>query len=265
MSSNKKPPAKLQAPHEPFKRAVAGCMRSLAKMPAIEVAFTAEGPSLIWTGASAKAGLPEPSRKLDAREAAILRGHADSMALRLTCHNIETHRRLTPQAAAARAAFDAVEQARVEAIGSRRMQGVAANLDAMLDDRFHRARYADIAVRAEAPLDDALAMIVRERLTGLRPPKNAERIVDLWRPWIEERASAELDKLSLNIEDQQAFAGAVHKLLIALEMIDEGSLDSKREEEIDGAGEPDGAEDNRSEEGAEHPTGAASRNATATP
>jgi len=263
MSSNQKPHAKPEAPREPFKRAVASCLRAMAKMPQAEVAFAAERPSLVWTGASAKARLPEPSRKLDAREAAILRGHADSMALRLTCHNIETHRRLTPQSASARAVFDAVEQVRVEAIGSRRMPGVAANLDAMLDDRFYRARYADIAVRAEAPLEDALAMIVRERLTGLRPPKNAERIVDLWRPWIEERASTELDRLSLQIEDQRAFAGAVHKLLTALEMIDEGSLDSNPEEENGGAGEPDGAEDNQPQEGAEDHTGDASRSETA--
>ena len=209
MSSNQKPHAKPDAPREPFKRAVASCLRAMAKMPQAEVAFAAERPSLVWTGANAKARLPEPTRKLDAREAAILRGHADSMALRLTCHNMDVHRRLTPQAPAARAVFDAVEQARVEAIGSRRMQGVAGNLDAMLDDRFHRAHYADIAVRAEAPLEDALAMIVRERLTGLRPPHNAQRIVDLWRPWIEERASAELDRLSLQIEDQRAFAEAI--------------------------------------------------------
>jgi cobaltochelatase CobT len=262
MSSNQKPHAKPDAPREPFKRAVASCLRAMAKMPQAEVAFAAERPSLVWTGANAKARLPEPTRKLDAREAAILRGHADSMALRLTCHNMDVHRRLTPQAPAARAVFDAVEQARVEAIGSRRMQGVAGNLDAMLDDRFHRAHYADIAVRAEAPLEDALAMIVRERLTGLRPPHNAQRIVDLWRPWIDERASAELDRLSLQIEDQRAFAVAVHKLLTALEMIDEGSLGNDPEEENDGTGEPDGAEDNRSEEGAEDQTGDASRSET---
>jgi cobaltochelatase CobT len=263
MSSNQKPHAKTEAPREPLKRAVASCLRAMAKMPQVEVAFAAERPSLVWTGASAKARLPEPSRKLDAREAAILRGHADSMALRLTCHNTDVHRRLTPQAPAARAVFDAVEQARVEAIGSRRMQGVAGNLDAMLDDRFHRARYADIAVRAEAPLEDALAMIVRERLTGLRPPRNAQRIVDLWRPWIEERASAELDRLSLQIEDQRAFAGAVHKLLTALEMIDEGSLDSDPEEDDAGAGDPDGTDDKQPEEGAEDHTGDASRSETA--
>ncbi|PZR88694.1 MAG: cobaltochelatase subunit CobT [Hyphomicrobiales bacterium] len=263
MSSHKKPPSKLQAPNEPFKRAVAGCMRTLAKMPAIDVAFTAERPSLVWIGASAKARLPEPSRRLDAREAAILRGHADSMALRLACHNKDVHRRLTPPAPAARAVFDAVEQARIEAIGSRRMLGVAGNLDAMLDDRFQRARYADIAVRAEAPLEDALAMIVRERLTGLKPPKNAQRIVDLWRPWVEERAAGDLDKLGREIEDQRAFAFAVHKLLTALEMIDEGSLDTNPEEEEGDAGEPDGAEKNQPEEGAEDRTGDASRSDTA--
>jgi cobaltochelatase CobT len=259
MSSNQKPHAKPEAAREPFKRAVASCLRAMAKMPQTEVAFAAERPSLVWNGANAKARLPEPSRKLDARETAILRGHADSMALRLACHNLDVHRRLTPQTPAARVVFDAVEQARVEAIGSRRMQGVAGNLDAMLDDRFQRARYADIAVRAEAPLEDALAMIVRERLTGLRPPQNAQRIVDLWRPWIEERASAELDRLSLQIEDQRAFAVAVHKVLTALEMVDEGSLDSDPEGENDGAGEPDGAEETRPEEGAEDHTGDASR------
>jgi len=232
-------------------------------MPAIEVAFTPERPSLVWTGASAKARLPEPSRRLDAREAAILRGHADSMALRLACHNKDVHRRLTPPAPAARAVFDAVEQARVEAIGSRRMRGVASNLDAMLDDRFQRARYAEIAVRAEAPLEDALAMIVRERLTGLKPPRNAQKIVDLWRPWVEERAAADLDKLGREIEDQRVFAFAVHKLLTALEMIDESSLDTNLEEEEGDAGEPDGAEKNQPEEGAEDLRGDASRSETA--
>ncbi len=263
MSSNKKAPASLQATNEPFKRAVAGCMRSLAKMPAVEVVFAAERPSLAWSGASAKARLPEPPRRLDAREAAILRGHANSMALQLACHNKDVHRRLTPPAPAAHAVFDAVEQARVEAIGSRRMLGVAGNLDAMLDDRFQRARYADIAVRTEAPLEDALAMIVRERLTGLRPPKNAQRAVDLWRPWVEERAAADLDKLGREIEDQRAFAFAVHKLLAALEMIDEGTFDTNREEEEGDAGEPDGGEKNQPQEGAEDHAGDASRSETA--
>jgi cobaltochelatase CobT len=231
LSSNQKPPGKAEAPQEPFKRAVAGCMRALARSPQLEVVFAADKPSLVRNGAVAKARLPEPSRKLDAREAAILRGHADSVALRLACHNIDLHRRLTPEAPAARAAFDFVEQARVEAIGARRMEGVGANLDAMLEDRFARSRSSEIKTRADAPFEDALALIVRERLTGRKTPKAARKIVDLWRLWIEERAAADLDRLAQSIEDQKAFALSVHKLLSALEMIDEASLDSMPEEE----------------------------------
>ena len=91
--------------------------------------------------------------------------------------------------------FEAVEQARVEAIGARRMLGVARNLNSMLDDRFHRGRYDEITDRADAPIEDALAMIVRERLTGASPPPAARKIVELWQPWIEGRAGRDLDRL----------------------------------------------------------------------
>src|SRR3954463_7260336 len=86
------------------------------------------------------------------------------------CHEPAVHRRIQPGGQQARAVFEAVEPARVEAIGARRMQGVAQNLSAMLDDRFHRGKASEVTDRADAPLEDALAMLVRERLTGLAPP-----------------------------------------------------------------------------------------------
>ena len=233
MSTNHKPPGKPEAPQEPFKRAVAGCMRALARSPDLEVTFAPERPSLIRSSEGAKARLPEPARKLDAKDAAIVRGHADAMALRLTCHDTDIHRKLTPQAQTARACFDAVEQARVEAIGARRMTGVASNLEAMLDDRMIRARYPEVTQRTEAPLEEALALIVRERLTGARPPKSGERIVELWRPWIEERIGRDLDKLGSTLEDQRAFAQSVHKLLAALEMGEESGSDNQDDDEAD--------------------------------
>ena len=229
--SNQKPPSKTEAPQEPFKRAVAGCMRALAHMPQLDVAYAAEKPSLTRNGTTAKARLPEPPRKLGRRDAAILRGHADSLALRLACHNVDLHRRLSPRAPAARAVFEAVEQARVEAIGARRMQGVAQNLDAMIEDRFQHSRYAEIRERAEAPLEQAVALIVRERLTGQKPPKNAQRLVDLWRPTIEQRAGRDLDRLTGAIEDQRGFGQCVRRLLAALDMAEDLGSDNAGEEE----------------------------------
>ncbi len=231
MSSNHKPPAKPDAPQEPFKRAVAGCMRALARTPELEVTFAPERPNLLRSSEGTKARLPEPSRKLNARDAAIVRGHADAMALRLTCHDSDVHRRMIPQAQSARACFDAVEQARVEAIGSRRMEGVASNLAAMLDDRLIRARMPEITQRTDAPLEEALALMVRERLTGAKPPKSGERIVDLWRPWVEERIGRDLDKLGSTIDNQKAFAQFVHKLLAALDMGEEAGSESADDED----------------------------------
>ena len=231
MTSNHKLPQKAEAPQEPFKRAVAGCMRAMSGNAELEVTYAPERPSLVRSGEGVKARLPEPTRRLNPKDAAILRGHADAMALRLSCHDTEMHRRLAPQSAAGRACFDAIEQARVEAIGSRRMMGVASNLAAVLDDRLVRVRLPEATQRADVPLEEALALIVRERLTGLRPPKSGERCVDLWRSWIEERIGRDLDRLGSTMEDQRRFAQSVHKLLAALEMGDEAGSDSETDED----------------------------------
>ena len=253
--SNRKPAGKSEAPQEPFKRAVAGCMRAMSGSRELEVTFAAERPSLIGSGETAKARLPEPARKLSAGEAAIVRGHADSLALKLACHDNNVHRRLTPQNQAARAIFDAVEQSRVEAIGSRRMKGVAGNLSAMLEDRYHRGTYAEVSDRADAPMEDAVAMMVRERLTGLAPPKAAQKIVDLWRPIIEDRAGDELDNLSESIEDQRAFGRAIHKMLQSLDMMDEGAMDHDETGDDSGDSEPDSKPEDTDAEGEQDQAG----------
>jgi cobaltochelatase CobT len=246
--TNRKPGAKPEAANEPFKRALASCTRALASHPELEIVFAADKPALVAGPDGAKARLPEPSRKPNPREAAILRGLADSMALRLACHNDAIHRRHSPQNPAARALFDSVEQARVEAIGSRRMEGVASNLTAMLDDRYHRSPAAEARDRDEAPLEDAVAMMVRERLTGLKPPGGAARLVELWRPYVEAKAGAELDKLDNALLDQRAFAKSVHRLLASLDLASESEADSdEKEETSDENKPPDNAEESEGE------------------
>ena len=193
-----------EAPTEPFKRAVTSCLRAIARKPELEVTFAAERPGL----SPGKARLPEPARKMTKRDAAIVRGHADSIALKLACHDPKVHRKLMPGNPQARGVFEAVEQARVEAIGSRRMSGVAKNLTAMLDDHFHRGKFDEITDRADAPLSDALAMLVRERLTGLAPPAAAKKMVDLWRPALEDKIGSRLDQLARVTEDQARFGDA---------------------------------------------------------
>src|SRR3978361_1432340 len=218
-----------EAPTEPCKRAVTSARRALAKSPELEVPFAAERPAL----SPGKARLPEPARKMTKRDAAIVRGYADSIALKLACHDPKVHRKLIPGNPQARGVFEAVEQARVEAIGARRMAGVAKNLTAMLDDHFHRGKFDEITDHADAPLADALAMMVRERLTGLAPPVAARKMVDLWRPILEDKIGQRLDQLKTHTEDQAKFGDAVHDLLTALELSDERNADQDEDDDQD--------------------------------
>lgn len=228
--SNRKPGTPREAPAEPLKRAISGAMKAIAGKPEMEIVFAADKPSLVGE----RARLPEPPRKLSANDVAILRGHSDSMALRLACHDASVHRRAAPEGDAARAVFDAVEQARVESIGSRRMSGMAGNIGAMLEDRYHRGgRYEEITDRADAPLEDAVALMVRERLTGLKPPKAAEKIVDLWREQIEQKAGEDLDRLAGSVEDQRAFARTVRDMLASLDMAEQSAQGEEAEEDED--------------------------------
>ncbi|MGE3147650.1 MAG: cobaltochelatase subunit CobT [Pseudorhodoplanes sp.] len=244
MSSNyKAKSAPKEAPNEPFKRAVSGCLRAIARKRDLEVSFATDRPGLI----SGKARLPEPARKLSPQDAAIVRGHSDSIALRLACHDPNVHRKLVPGGQQARAVFEAVEQARVEAIGARRMNGVAQNLAAMLEDKFHRGKFAEITDRADAPIEEAVAMMVRERLTGQTPPPAAKKLVDLWRPIIEKRAGSGLDRLEQLLNDQQRFGDAIHDLLESLDM-GEDRTPTDEEGETEEGGEQSESEE-RSEDG----------------
>src|SRR5215468_8702629 len=232
-----------EAPTEPFKRSVASCLKAIAKTPELDVSFAAERPGL----APGKARLPEPARKMSKRDASIIRGHADSIALKLACHDTKGRRKLMPGNPQARGVFEAVEQARVEAIGARRMSGVARNLTAMLDDHFHRGKFDEITDRADAPLSDALAMLVRERLTGMAPPAAAKKMVDLWRPILEDKIGSRLDQLARVTEDQAKFGDMIHDLLSALDLGDDRNAET--DENDDDENNPDGDSDQAGSEG----------------
>src|ERR1700749_5258921 len=100
--------------------------------------------------------------------------------------------------------------------------------------RFHRGKYDDVPDRADAPIEDAVAMIVRERLTGETPPPTARKLVDLWRPVIEERAGRNLDRLERVLTDQRRFGDVVHDLLESLDMGEDRSSDTDEEEGDEG-------------------------------
>jgi cobaltochelatase CobT len=203
-------------PTDPFKRAVASAVRSMAGEPELEITFSSEQPMLHGK----KARLPLPSRSLPPDEVAAVRGVGDAYALKLAYHQDAIDREFKPTGDAG-AIFDAAEQARVEAIGALAMPGVRDNLTAMLIMRCQAHGLADVKEQIQAPLLDVLGLIVRERLTGDAPPEVAKRAVDLWRPLVEAKVGVDLDQLKENVRDQRAFGKITRAILTGLELADE--------------------------------------------
>jgi len=210
-----------------MRRAITGCVRSIAGDPQVEVAFANERPGL----AGERIRLPELSKRPTAHELAVTRGLGDSMALRLACHDQKVHAALAPQGTDARAIFDAVEQARVESLGSLRMPGVASNIQSMNTEKYAKANFSTISRQEDAPIGEAVAMLVREKLTGQKAPETAGKVLDLWRPFIEDKAGADLDNLSSVIEDQQAFSRVIRHMLSAMDMAEDMGDDQEQSED----------------------------------
>ncbi|KEQ07165.1 cobaltochelatase subunit CobT [Pseudorhizobium pelagicum] len=214
---------------EPLRRAITGCVRSIAGDSEVEVSFSNDRPGL----AGERVRLPEISKRPTAQELAVTRGLGDSMALRIACHDTNVHANLSPQGADARSVFDAVEQARVESIGALRMTGMASNIESMNAEKYAKANFSGIERQEDAPLAEAMAMMVREKLAGTRTPASAGKVLDLWRPFIEEKAGPALDNLKGALEDQQAFAKLVRNMLSSMQMAEDLGDDESEPEEMD--------------------------------
>ena len=234
-----------ETPLELFKQVLTGTARALAHEPEVELAFTADAPS--QAGKNFK--VPMPGRLLPPDQVAEARGFADSFALRLKHHNPARHAALRPSEVIAGAAFDAVENARVEALGSRNMAGIAANLGHALELKLRTDPIARAQAPDEVPISTALSLIVRERLTGAPVPAGAAAGVDMLRGWIEENAGSDLDALALALDDQNAFAALTQSMLEHLNLTegdvdpsdaDEGGDDAEDAQDQDGDSEDDG-------------------------
>ncbi len=234
---------------EEFKRVLSTAMKTISDDAELAVSFGNEPPALSGN----KARLPQVSNQLNPQEVAITRGLSDSFALRLSNHSDQIHSRYRPEGKNARAVFEAVEQARIEALGANAMPGMAQNLTAVLEDRFAKAMVNRSNNRRDTPLEEAVALMVRERLTGAPPPENAKLFVDLWRPWVEEKAAARLSTLNGAIHDQKEFARLSRDIIAALDMADELGDDPDQSDEMNETdeSEPDGGERQETPDGEE--------------
>jgi cobaltochelatase CobT len=232
------------SPIDQFKRSTAATLRAIAEREDVTVTYAAEPPGISGT----KARLPLPPRDLPADIAAQVRGAADAIGLRLRHHDAVLHAKRLPTGEQARAVFEAVEQARVEAIGARLMVGVAENLSAALQERYRRQGFERISEQTEQSLPEVVRLLAREVLTGAKPPAAAQRAVELWRPTLEAKLGRDFDALSKVIHDQDGYARVARRLIRDLEL-DLGETDGESGDSDDsGEGEEQSEAEQQSEQ-----------------
>ena len=222
--------AEKESPIELFRRTTGAAVRAIAERDDLTAAFTPSAQGLVGN----EVRLPMPSRDLPADEIAVVRGEADSVALNLRHHDHGVHSSHRPGATLAGQIFDAIEQSRCEALGMRRMTGVTSNLDAALEERYRSSGYARAACQEDAPLAEVLRVLAREEMTGIPPPPAARPIVDLWRPHLDGRVIQDLKDLGLRVDDQDAFADVVRRMLTHLDIDLGAETDSSSDEDNQG-------------------------------
>ncbi|RCL03529.1 MAG: Cobaltochelatase CobT subunit [Candidatus Tokpelaia sp. JSC161] len=197
---------------ETFKQAIKISIRAIASNNNLEISFQNHQDS------KKKLYLPEISKQLTIRDYLMTRGIGDSLALRSLLHNAQLHKDLRPYEKEAQDIFDAIEQVRYESIGALSMKGIAKNLYFLLSERYIQEKYNNITQKENAPLSEAIALIVREKLTKQPIPTEANSLVNLWRQWIEEKSSHYLKNLEEQITDQNAFSITVRKILTSMKI-----------------------------------------------
>lgn len=219
--------AKSDNPADPFKKALAEATKTLADNPELGVTYSVDPPGM--SGDSVR--LPQVTRRMTREEVLLARGTADALAMRHKHHNAATHNRYLPQGQMARDMYEAMEEARCEAMGAREMPGALSNIDVKLEQDAIRRGYDQISDRNQAPLATAAGYLVRQLATGRDLPPAAANVADLWREFIEARAAGTMEDLSEVLSDQSAFAKFARQIIEDLGYGDQLGDDPDQEED----------------------------------
>ena len=221
-------------------------MRAISGNDELEVSFGRGKPYMQGN----QARIPLPDTGLTEAQLAALRGTADRFALRTRFHDEAFHNGRRPYSGVAQEVFDWVEEARLASIGSYLMKGVQNNLQAQQEQHCVNHGYDRIEHQGQAPLGEAVGMLIREKIIGEPPPPGGQKVLDFWREHIEERIGDKLEDLDASIFDQEEFSTICRRIITDLGLTDDwGEQNSESDsEEAQEDSESDAGEENSDQE-----------------
>ncbi len=208
---------------EELRRTTSAALRALSGVPELEAVFAANARGKIGKDVY----LPSPGLELESENVALMRGQADKEAVKLRYHNEALHRERSPSDPAARAIYDALEQARFEAAGAVRYEGVGDNLQAALADECRRKNLVVAQSRDDVAMSEALRLMAYEALTGRALPDQAQPAIDVWKDQLPEHLTQRFDALKEAVYQQSDYQRVINEILtdLSFDIDDPGEFD----------------------------------------
>ena len=224
---NKTPNAKpLSDPKyvDTFKTVLSATLRAVAHKKTLSVSFSPANNHGQTNTESTEVILPVPPNKMNQENLIRLRGIADATSMRILYHDEALHKKRSPKSTEAIAIYNALEEGRVEILGSQKYRGVAKNLSNLIEQRLVLEGYPLAKRLEQIQLDDALKVMLYAEDSSLPIGKTGKHINTI----IKKKYGASLQPLIKTLIDnkknQDEYARTLRKIIETLNIEkDEGA------------------------------------------
>ena len=222
---------------ELFKKSLTATIKSIGKSDEIEVNFVQDSPSVDGKIIN----ITEPNHRLIKEKLNYIRAQADSIALEFRLHEKKIHQSYISQNEITNDIFNAIEQSRIEAKGSKLFKGIKKNiLNKHNSDLNNQIQLS----KNENPLIQAFRYVSYSELTGENLTGNYEYHYKLIKDKLGDKYISFFDNLKQNISNQKNFADQVKDFLLELGLYD-NDLNKDNDQNVDQDNDVDDNDNNK--------------------
>ena len=207
---------------EEFKRSISATVKSIGKNNELEVNYVKENPSINGNIIN----LTEPNLDSIKNKLSYLRAEADSMALEFRLHSKEVHDNFTKNDKLSNEIITAIEQSRVEVIGSEEFLGIKNNIsNKHLEDISKKINHT-----SKEKLVDAFRYVSYSELLKENLGEESLALKKIIKEKLKDNYDNFFKKLRKNIRDQKKFTSTIIETLNEIGLLNLNNENTKKNE-----------------------------------
>ena len=212
-----------------FKKTISATIKSIGKNEKLEVNYIKENPSINGNTIN----LTEPNIDSIKKNLTYLRAEADSLALEFRLHSKEIHQNFINNDELSNQIINALEQTRIEVIGSKEFKGIGKNIKIKHMEDLNKLSQN----KSTDHLIEAFRYVAYEELTDEKIIKDRINLKKLLKNKLQDNYNIFFNELKKNINNQEKFTSIILEKLKELGLLNDNSSSSQNdvteENEID--------------------------------